>query len=485
MRLNEYVWSRNPRGMHNKNAPIKMNLDNLRATRMGWAKYAALDFEYVPDIQQLLASNITPIVRIWRPRFGAGIPDGKMNEAYSAYIREGAKWLEFYNEPNLENEWPYEQFPDYRNIAGSIAPLMENWLNWSEWVINQGAYPAFPALSEAVGESYDVLGWLNAMLTFLADRHYDRFRTIAQNGLWVATHPYIYNHFYQEGSGPLNPRSHLDYRADQGGWRFEYPYDPISQSDKPGLTTISGPGGSPGDPIGLIGMGDAFMRKFQELFGGGAIPVVGTEGGVFPVPTLSEFYQLDSRYPGYDGGSHAEATVAMFNWIVQQAPPWMFGVALWKENDYWETASGEVPAVQKMMQMGQPLKDVPPLEPLDGPGPRFLADWRGPGPIHGSPDYHFVVVAPGFNADWLFERGSAYFERFKPQLLPSIDYIGYLNYKRSLGVTVLATPNLAQYMRDEISGRWPAVWVDMLAVESAEALAKALDERVQTGRRFG
>ena len=182
----------------------------------------------------------------------------------------------------------------------------------------------------------DVARWLDTMMNYLAENYQERFRTVADSGLWVATHPYIYNHFYQESGGPLDPRQPGAQRAFEPGWRFEYPLDPITQASFPGLTAISGPSEYPlGDPIGLTGVGQAFMAKFEALFGGGAIPVVGTEGGIVPVPAgIADFHQVDKRFPGYDWNSHGEATLALFNWIASDGPPWMFGLTLWKEDDY-------------------------------------------------------------------------------------------------------------------------------------------------------
>ena len=38
--------------------------------------------------------------------------------------------------------------PDYNNLIGTIAPLVQNWLDWAEKIIELGGYPAFPALSD-------------------------------------------------------------------------------------------------------------------------------------------------------------------------------------------------------------------------------------------------------------------------------------------------------------------------------------------------
>jgi hypothetical protein len=349
-----------------------------------------------------------------------------------------------------------------------------------------GGYPAFPALSETIEGELSAPHWLDAMLTYLAEKHYNRFLAIANSGLWVATHPYIYNHFYQEGKDALSPRPPGALRAAEGGWRFEYPYDPLSQASKPGLTTVSGPPDTPlGDPVGLIAMGDAFMQRFDLLFGGGAIPVVGTEGGIFPVPRgPGEFHQLDTRYPGYGYQDHAEATVAMFNWIAQSGPPWMFGVALWKENDYYDASPFVAPAVGLMSQYPALQKQVPPLEAIDGVNGRS-APRLGPGPIHGTPDLHFVLIMPGFNSDWFFSSGSTYWERFRPSILPDIGFISNIPYEKTCAVTLLATPETVERVKGQFKQRFPNVWLDVLAAQTQEELAQVLAFRASTGRKFG
>jgi hypothetical protein len=487
MRLNEYVWSRNPRGMHNKAATTRLNTGKMIDMKMGWAKLVTLSADYLDVVEQLLTNNITPIIRIFRPRMGA-IPPLEMMGTWRRYYEVGVRWFEFYNEPNLENEWPQGFQPDYQDTAGTIAPLMQNWLAWAEAMIAMGAYPAFPALAETAETRIGTAQWINAMLNYLAENYYDRFRAVASNGLWCATHPYTYNHFYQENPGSSSPRSPESENANEGGWRFDYPYDSVSQADKPGITAVSGPPEYPlGDIVGLTAVGTAFMTRFAELFGGGAIPVVGTEGGIYPVPNSpADFQQIDARYPGVTWTSHGEATLAMFNWLASaDSPPWMFGVTLWKEDNYLETFQGDSPATRRMIETPTRFKEVLPVEPLDGPGPRALAAMKGPGPIHGAPDYHFLIITPGFNLDWFFSHGQAYWERYRPAILTSINFIANMNYKKSLGVTVLASSDSADYIMQQIRERWPNVWVDMLKIDSADELARVLNERVTNGRRFG
>src|SRR5262249_37349061 len=217
-----------------------------------------------------------------------------------------------------------------------------------------------PALGEQIGNAGDVTLWLIVLMQYLADNYYERFRNIADNGMWCATHPYFYNHFYQEGDGPLKPRQPEQENADEGGWHFEYPFDPLTQADMPGITTVSGPPEHPrGDPISLTGMGHAFMKKFGDLFGGGAVPVIGTEGGMIPAPEPNVTQQVDGRFPGVTWYSHAEACLAAFNWMASQGPPWMFGVTLWKEDEFFEGPHGQLPAVARLQNTSPIYKTVP------------------------------------------------------------------------------------------------------------------------------
>ena len=51
MLLNEYQWSRNPRGMHNFSAASRMSIDALSQTGMGWAKLVTIGPDYLDNVQ--------------------------------------------------------------------------------------------------------------------------------------------------------------------------------------------------------------------------------------------------------------------------------------------------------------------------------------------------------------------------------------------------------------------------------------------------
>ncbi len=494
--LDQYQWSRNPRGIHNTAAFLKLNHPRYVQTRMGWIKLVTGGNEYLNDIPLLNANGVTPIIRLYEPKFGASQVTADQVAMTTQYIQAGARWFEFYNEPNLRLEWPDTVQPDYSNVATVIAPLMDHWLQWAEFIIELGGYPAFPALSETVGNFEDVTSWINATMRYLAATWYDRFRAVANNGLWVATHPYFYNHFYQEANRPASARPPEAEDGTQGGWHFEYPYDPITQADDPGRSVLGTTGRSPnGDPIGLTGMGTAFMQRFGELFGGGVVPVVGTEGGITPVPTRESVTQTDARFPPFTWTSHAEATLACFNWMATQAPPWMFGLTLWKENDYWADApnTGEsnhgqekLLAVQRLTSVPPAIKSVPPLEALSSAGPGVSGTpVPGPGPMHGEPAFHALYFSPDLNPEWFFQTAHIYWDRFQPALLTTLDLIPQMPSTKSLAITLITTTAQANTLSKAITDRGANVYIDLIVADTPEALSQALNERIANGKRLG
>ncbi len=484
MLLNEYQWSLNPRGMHNAMVYRGPTLSECLRMQMGWYKLTAAGDEFLDDCQMLLANNITPVIRIYRHSPGAMPVDAELMRLWQAYASVGVKWFEFYNEPNLAFEWPpagIEISP--RNVAGAVGPIMENWLNFAEFTINMGCYPGFPALAEAATVNEGSVPWMDAMLAYVRDRHRDRFRAIINNGLYMAVHPSTLNHFYQEVPGqPYIPRDQRQYNGTEPGWHFEYPYDPICQATDPGRTVFGGTALSPyGDPNGINAMGIAFHYRLQQWFDSGTVPVVGTEGGVYPTPLNNERLQQDTRYPWYDPDAHAEATVAMFNWIVTNAPAWHFGISVWKEDEYYDA---DLPALRRLGEVPQLRKTVPPLssgEPGD-----FAMAGRGPGPIRGQPSFHIVILAPGLEPRWFFETAQGYWNTYRPIVATIWDYINYIPNNMSLAATVIAPSDVADAMREVIQKQYPNVLFDLLIIgDDLSSIGEVLNARVWSNKRFG
>ena len=491
MRLSDFQWSRNPRGLHVQRILITpLYFERWTRPQMGWVKLIASQDEYIDDSQRFLELNVTPVLRPYRGRWGARPMDNTMRDQILAYARVGVKWFEFYNEPNLDVEWPLGTDPDWRDMDNIIRPLADNWLVFAEFVISLGGYPGFISLAESVHPKYASVAWTDALLNYYAEYRYERFRNVLANGAYAATHPYILNHFYQEqaGGGPRSARPPEAQNAREGGWHFEYPYDPISQGNDSGRSVYGGTSLTPeGDPNGLLAMGVMFNDRCADLFGTQAIPVLGTEGGIWPYRDGSR-WQQDTRYPPYTEESQAQATVAMFEWIAREAPPWFFGICLWKEDDYYYNGANS-PAINLLAAIPPVYKSVPSLEVMGGGYTGLSApdetEAAGPGPIQGQADYHMIVLAPGLELSWFFQTAQAYWNTFRPMVTTRSDLIDLLPPDTSLATTVIARPDQVNVMIAAIQEQYKNVWFDLIVAADLEDVRETLNERVRANRRFG
>jgi hypothetical protein len=508
MNFRDYKWFRNPRGLHNFGVFRGTDINRWISTKTGWAKMVAGDTEYLHFLTTLQDHNSMGIVRIFRENMGAmRVPDDWYTRIYKPYIDNGIFWFELYNEPNLEGEWPQgsgggpQVFVSYENIDGCIAPMMDNWIDWAEKLIAIGGYPAFPALSDSADHRHATVHWQDAFLKYLRDKHPQRMARVIASGLWAGTHPYIANHFYQEppGGPSHKARPHYQEKWDEAGWHFEYPYDPLQQANDPGRTVFGGTQKTPyGDPNGLIAAGQAFQELLKKYFDAGPVPVIGTEGGIWKVPGVYDDPHVpDDRYPGYDQQSHAQANLAMFKWIAEKAPPWFWGLTLFGEHDYFEY-QGIVPATQMMQNSSPILKPVANIDtgggvfispvpdlPSDGGDAGPQVGGTGPGPISGEADLHWLILAPGLQADWFFQAARRFWQTFRPTVLTNWALITRLPKEKSLAVTVLARPDTIGYMDEKVRDVWSQIYYDPVVYNSLSEMQAELDRRATAQRRFG
>jgi hypothetical protein len=194
------------------------------------------------------------------------------------------------------------------------------------------------------------------------------------------------------------------------------------------------------------------------------------------------FYQQDNRYPPYGEDSSAQATVAMFDWIARQAPPWMFGVCLWKEDELYNPER-TAPIVQ--LEMHEPFfKSVPPLEVLGEPLVEPDVIVPGPGPIHGEADFHILYIAPDVQTDWFFDTARPYWQQFRPIVTTDLRLLDYFESDKSLAMTVIAPPSRVDQVTEQIKGRFEFVWFDLIVADDRQDLGDILNERVQRNQRF-
>ena len=188
--------------------------------------------------------------------------------------------------------------------------------------------------------------------------------------------------------------------------------------------------------------------------------------------------------PPYDEDSSAQATVAMFDWIARQAPPWLFGVCLWKEDELYNPER-TAPIVQ--LEQNDPFtKTVPPLEVMANPN-AFATPEKivpGPGPIHGEADFHMLYIAPGVNTDWFFDTARPYWQRFRPIVTTDLRLIDFFMSDKSLAMTVIAPPESIDQVTTAIKDRYPQVWFDLILATDRQGIGDILNERVQRNQRF-
>ena len=56
MRLSDYQWSRNPRGLHNRNAYTPLDVSRYTRMRLGWAKIVCGGAEFTDQARALLSA---------------------------------------------------------------------------------------------------------------------------------------------------------------------------------------------------------------------------------------------------------------------------------------------------------------------------------------------------------------------------------------------------------------------------------------------
>lgn len=372
MNLRDYIWFNNPRGLRNKGPYAPFDTRRYLRPQMGWARLEAGGDEYVDAAAVLVEGKCMPIMRIHRSHMGAMFAPDDWQATYAAYIDVGCRWFELYDATNLSDAWPLDPEGEPRvdvtweNVEECIAPLSASWIDWAERIIELGGYPAFPAFAPSGELAEATVYWMDVLLEEIVSRYRDRFAAVVEGGMWCATRPATSNLYYQEPpAGPGHvARPYYQQRADEPGWHFEYPYDPILQRHDPGRTVFGGTDRAPyGDPAGLIAGGEAFYHLLRLHTGAGPIPVVATAGGIAPIPRPGAApLQPNELYPPYDRESQAEATLAMFEWIARYGPPWFFGITLADEAIYYDGPDGIAPAIAFLAETPPLGKEVPFIE---------------------------------------------------------------------------------------------------------------------------
>ncbi|MCC6614606.1 MAG: hypothetical protein IT320_14085 [Anaerolineae bacterium] len=101
------------------------------------------------------------------------------------------------------------------------------------------------------------------------------------------------------------------------------------------------------------------------------------------------------------------------------------------------------------------------------------------------PDYHFLLIAPGLGAEWLFDTARAYFDRFRPTIIPDLGFIQLVPPDRRIAITTIARRDLAPTLGVQISQLRPEALYDPVVHDSASDVRNTLDQRAAMNQPFG
>jgi hypothetical protein len=295
-------------------------VSELSAMNIKWVKLlndGVAGRHHDKTIDHLVMAGIMPILRLYQ----------ECNEPYDLqqldalvrhYVSKGVYYFELYNEPDTvgrDGGWcQSEGQPQPERLAAM-------WADAARQVYLAGGYPSLPSF---FAPSRKLPGWQD-------DFFYKFFRALKEQGnestlyfSWAAVHNYNLNH----------PPT--------------YPYDDVNLNSRPltveeieryNLTPtqveeINQARRTAREPGGFF-LGDnlyddstcflhfiAYRDQFYELFGF-EIPIIATEGGATPGA------DDDPRYPPTDAQTVADWTLWAANYLLDDAPPYLFAVCHW------------------------------------------------------------------------------------------------------------------------------------------------------------
>lgn len=295
-------------------------VSELAAMNVKWVKLLndGVTGRYHDDtIDRLVAAGIMPIVRLYQ----------ECNEPYDAerldalvrhYVARGVHYFELYNEPDTAG-----RDGGWCQSGGQPQPeqLAAMWADAAQRVYRAGGYPSLPSF---FAPSHKLPGWQD-------DFFYRFFRALKEQGnegalyfSWAAVHNYTLNHppTYPYDDVNLSGRPLTDEEVERYNLNAEH----AEQINRARLAAREAGGFFVGD--NLYDDSTCFLHfiayrdQFYELFGF-EIPVICTEGGA--TPGADE----DPRYPPTDGQTVAEWTLWAADYLLDDAPPYLFAVCHW------------------------------------------------------------------------------------------------------------------------------------------------------------
>ncbi len=298
-------------------AIVDRYIAGLQSLGIRWVKIMQGDTPEIAHpylIRQLVAADIMPIVRVYQEY---NDPPQHLTELVRSGRPLGVVYYELFNEPNIAGKpggWREGE-------PISVDRLADLWIPAADTVVREGGIPSLPALTP--GGDYDDVTFLDAFLATIMRR--GRQDLLLKS--WLPLHNYFLNH------PPDYPRDDVNLLS-----------TPLSsaEANQRGLTPVEAQAINRARQIsrlprsqGGFYRGDTIyedsnaFRKFEAYHKvvmervGVAMPIISTEGGVIAGT------QEDPRYPPVSDEDVARWTVAAYNYMLDQAPPYYFAFTPW------------------------------------------------------------------------------------------------------------------------------------------------------------
>ncbi len=289
-------------------------IDELVQLNVKWLKIMQGDVPKVEHqylVEQLIAHNIEPIIRVYKPY---NEPYEHLTGLVEAATPLGVHYYELYNEPNIGG------FPGgwHDGEAISVQRMVDLWLPAAEAIHNAGGYPGLPTL--ATGGSVDDMQFLRDFLQRLANSG----RTDLLERAWLPLHNYFLNHPFDYPEDPVNL---FDTRlTDAEIARRGLSPEQVQAINNARLNAKLPGGYYVGDTIhddsNSFRKFDAYAKIFFDQFGF-YLPIITTEGG----PLVGD--AQDPRYPPITEDDLTELTLQAYHYLLDEAPAYYFAFAPW------------------------------------------------------------------------------------------------------------------------------------------------------------
>jgi hypothetical protein len=100
-------------------------------------------------------------------------------------------------------------------------------------------------------------------------------------------------------------------------------------------------------------------------------------------------------------------------------------------------------------------------------------------------DYHFLILAPGLQSAWFFQAARRYWQRFQPVVADNWELLSFIPPESVVAITVLARPDTAVYVQEQIEAQRTNLRLDMVVVDDLPMMESILNARAEAGLPFG